>query len=119
MQGYVALEGVKPVGWCGAAPRRLLHALDDEALPNDEAVGTVVCFLVAPRHRGKGVAKTLLQAACAGLRGQGMTIAEAYPRVNAKTPAENHFGPLSLYLSAGFAIHRKDTDGSVRVLRKL
>jgi GNAT superfamily N-acetyltransferase len=64
MQGYIACEGMNPIGWCGAAPRPLLHALDDEPIPNAESVGTIVCFLVAPEYRGKGVARLLLQAAC-------------------------------------------------------
>ena len=119
MQGYLALDGGKPIGWCGAAPRRLLHALDDEPTPNAEDVGTIICFLVSPSHRGKGVARLLLDAACLGLRDQGMKIAEANPRPEAKTPAENHFGPLSLYLTSGFTVHREDTDGSIYVRRAL
>ena len=119
MQGYIALDGDDPVGWCGAAPRHLLHALDDEPTPNADAVGAIVCFLVAPEHRGRGIARLLLEAACAGLREQGMTIAEANPRPDAATPADNHFGPLSLYLSAGFTVHREDTDGSMYVRRLL
>lgn len=70
-------------------------------------------------HRGKGIARALLDAACTGLREQGMTIAEANPRPNAQTPADNHFGPLSLYLSSGFSVHREDEDGSVYVRRAL
>ena len=119
MQGYLALEGEEPVGWCGAAPRHLLHALDYEPTPNSETVGAIVCFLVAPNHRGKGIARVLLDAACTGLRHEGMTVAEANPRPEAKTPADNHFGPLSLYLSSGFTIHREDSDGSVYVRRTL
>ena len=119
MQGYIALKGEEPVGWCGAAPRHLLHALDDEPTPDSETVGAIVCFLVAPRFRGEGIARLLLQAACDGLRGQGMTIAEANPRPQAETPADNHFGPLSLYLSSGFTVHREDSDGSVYVRRAL
>ena len=119
MQGYIAMADGEPVGWCGAAPRRLLHALDDEPTPNAETVGAIVCFLVKPSRRGQGVARVLLDGACDGLRQQGMTIAEANPRVNASTPADNHFGPLSLYLSSGFTVHREDEDGSVYVRRDL
>ena len=119
MQGYLAGENSTPVGWCGAAPRHLLHALDNEPTPNAETVGAIVCFLVSPSHRGKGIARALLGAACTGLREQGMTIAEANPRPNATTPADNHFGPLSLYLASGFTIHREDQDGSIYVRREL
>lgn len=44
---------------------------------------------------------------------------EANPRQAAGPAAENHFGPLSLYLSAGFVVHREDADGSVYVRRAL
>jgi GNAT superfamily N-acetyltransferase len=116
---YLVSENDNPVGGCDAAPRRLLHALDDEPTPNAETVGAIVCFLVSPSHRGKGVARALLDAACHGLREQGMTIAEANPRPDARTPADNHFGPLSLYVSSGFGIHRQDADGSLYVRRAL
>ena len=119
MQGYLGYVDGRPVGWCGAAPRRLYHALDDEPTPDAEKVGAIVCFLVAPSFRGKGIARALLDAACEGLAAQGLEIAEANPRPSAKSDAENHFGPLSLYLSAGFSVHREDTDGSVYVRRSL
>jgi hypothetical protein len=41
------------------------------------------------------------------------------PAAERQDPAENHFGPLALYLSAGFTVHREDTDGSVYVRRPL
>ncbi len=119
MQGYLAYIDGQPVGWCGAAPRHLLRALDDEPTPNADQVGAIVCFLVAPSHRGKGIAKALLDSACSGLAAQGLSIAEANPRPDAKTDAENHVGPLNLYLSAGFEIDREDDDGSVYVRRSL
>ena len=119
MQGYLAMSGERAVGWCNAAPRRLLRSLDDEPIPDAESVGVIICFVVAPMHRGRGVARVLLEAACDGLRDQGMTIAEANPRLAAETAAANHFGPLALYLSSGFTIHREDDDGSVYVRRPL
>lgn len=119
MQGYLAYEGDIVVGWCNAAPRTLLHALDGEPLPDADEIGAILCFVVAPQHRGRGIARRLLQAACTGLKAQGLRIAEANPRPHANTPAEQHFGPLSLYLSAGFAIVRTDVDGSVHVRKML
>ena len=115
MQGYLAYSEGTPIGWCNAAPRNLLHALDDEPTPSAEQVGAIICFLVEPSNRGRGVARQLLEAACEGLKKQGLHIAEANPRTVSTSAAENHFGPLSLYLSAGFTIHREDEDGSVYV----
>ncbi len=119
MQGYLAYHGEQPVGWCNAAPRRLLRALDEEPTPDAEKIGAIVCFLVAPQHRGKGIARALLEAACEGLAAQGLEIAEANPETEARTDAENHIGPLSLYLKAGFEVHREDDDGTVYVRRSL
>jgi GNAT superfamily N-acetyltransferase len=119
MQGYLAYSGATPVGWCNAAPRGLLHALDGEPEPDSGEVGTILCFLVEPSCRGQGVARQLLEAACTGLRDQGMRIAEANPRKNSTSGADNHFGPLTMYLSAGFKVHREDADGSIWVRRNL
>ena len=122
MQGYLAYVDGSPVGWCNAAPRHLLHALDDEPTPDAEDVGAIICFLVEPGHRGRGIARHLLEAACDGLQRQGLRIAEANPRTATTSAAENHFGPLSLYLSAGFSVHREDEEGedsSVYVRRVL
>ncbi|MFG5410393.1 GNAT family N-acetyltransferase [Piscinibacter sakaiensis] len=119
MEGYLAyIDGI-PVGWCNAAPRRLLHALDSEPTADAERVGTILCFLVDPSLRGRGIARQLLDAACDGLRSQGLAIAEANPRTSPRSAAENHFGPLQMYLAAGFTIVKEDDDGSVWVRRQL
>lgn len=119
MQGLLAYLDGRPVGWCSAGPRRLYRALDNEPTPDADAVGAIMCFLVAPNHRGQGIASALLEAACESLRAQGLRYAEANPRPAATKDAEQHFGPLSMYLAAGFSIHRTDSDGSVYVRRDL
>jgi GNAT superfamily N-acetyltransferase len=119
MRGILAYEDGKVVGWCNAAPRSLLHALDNEPVSDSAQTGTILCFLVAPEARGRGVATALLHRACETLRLQGLTYIEANPRPSATGSAENHFGPLSMYLAAGFSIRRTDADGSVWVGRDL
>jgi len=119
MLGYLAYSGEAVVGWCNAAPRNLLHALDAEPIHNLSDVGTILCFLVAPSHRGKGVASALLSAACEGFRSQGLRVAEANPRPTARGAADNHFGPLNMYLKAGFLLWKTDSDGSVWVRKEL
>ena len=119
MQGLLAYHEGRVVGWCNAAPRELLHALDAEPIANPEQVGTIVCFLVAPSARGRGVATALLNVACQYLRAQGLLSVEANPRPGAKGTAENHFGPLAMYLAAGFTVRQTDADGSVWVRKEL
>jgi GNAT superfamily N-acetyltransferase len=110
MKGYLAYLDGKVVGWCHAAPRTLIPnlqknpELDSEDM---EATGAIVCFVVAKAHRGTGVATQLLEAALQGLRQQGLTWAEGYPRRNAVGEAANFHGPLSLFSEAGFETIRE------------
>lgn len=119
MQGLLAYKDGKVVGWCNAAIRNLLHALDAEPVADAEHIGTILCFLVAPGLRGQGVATQLLAGACKYLGDMGMAWVEANPRPSATGMAENHFGPLGMYLKAGFAVQRTDADGSVWVRKAL
>ncbi len=79
MQRLLAYQAGKVVAWCNAAPRTLLQALDAESVQAAEQVGTILCFLVAPRLRGRGIATALLDAACRQLSAQGLRFVEAKP----------------------------------------
>jgi ribosomal protein S18 acetylase RimI-like enzyme len=66
MHGQLAEANGKVVGWCRAAPRPSLAALDREPDPDNDAsrTGSIVCFVVAKPNRGRGIAKALLTTAC-------------------------------------------------------
>lgn len=119
MQGYLAYREGKPVAWCNAGPRVLMASFDDEPDPDAAVIGQIGCFVVAKPHRRSGIAMQLLQAACDGLKAQGLRIAEASPITKAQSDAQNHFGPLSMFLAAGFTLHRTDNDGHSFVRRVL
>lgn len=119
MEGYIAYRDGKPIGWCNAAPRSMMDSFADEPDPDAERMGEITCFVVAKDHRRSGVASALLQAACDGLKARGLAIAEALPMAEAASDAQNHYGPLSMYLAAGFQVHRSDDEGRVFVRRKL
>ena len=119
MQGLLAYRGDQVVGWCNAAPRALMDSFADEPDPDAERLGQITCFVVARDHRHTGVARALLEAACKMLREQGLTMAEANPSRTAAKDAENHYGPLSLYLSAGFTVVRERQDGILVMRRSL
>jgi GNAT superfamily N-acetyltransferase len=115
MQGYLAYAGGKPVGWCNANLHASYTTLDDDE-PERDKIGAIVCFVVAKPYRGMGVARCLLEAACAGFQQQGVSYIEAYPRKDTGDEARNYHGPLSMYLSAGFT-PVKET-GPIVVVRK-
>ena len=119
MEGYIAYRAGKPVGWCNAAPRTMMDAFADEPDPDASRIGQIACFVVAKPHRRSGVASSLLHAACAGLKARGFAIAEALSVAEASSDAQNHFGPLRMYLAAGFHVHRTDADDRVHVRRSL
>jgi ribosomal protein S18 acetylase RimI-like enzyme len=116
MRGYLAYSGAKPVGWCNAGPRVHMTTVPEYDEPEADQIGSIMCFVVAKEHRRQGVASQLLGAACNGFTAHGLTIAEGYPLKEALGEAENHCGPLSLYLSAGFERYWEDDD--VVVVRK-
>jgi len=115
--GLLAIADGRVVGWCNAQPRsgflnmrRYASVIDDPAEP----VGSIMCFLVAPGHRGIGVGTALLNAACDKFRRDQLRVAEGYPTTNPvkrtwETPwaEENYKGSLNMYLKAGFKVHRQ------------
>ena len=111
--GHLAYVEGRAVGWCQACPRSWITNLDsnpDLRVPDADRVGSILCFLVSPAHRGSGVSQKLLEAACRRLADEGLEIAEAYPRSTAKSDASNYHGPLSMYRSAGFGVYREFED---------
>ncbi|HJS29182.1 MAG TPA: GNAT family N-acetyltransferase [Anaerolineales bacterium] len=110
LQGFMAFTDDIPIGWCHAAPRTLIPNLQTEPeldVDDLQEVGSIVCYIVAPRFRRQGVARELLEAACTGLQEQGLSIAEAYPRKDAASDASNYHGALSMYLDSGFEVFRE------------
>lgn len=119
MSGYLAYREGRVVGWCNAAPFDAYAALADQAEAGAAEAGAIVCFVVAPGARHQGVARALLDEACDGLRQAGLKVAMAKPRRDAQGEAANHFGPLAMFLAAGFLIHRETADGDVFVRKVL
>lgn len=117
-RGVLAYLDGEVVGWCNAGPWSQFPMLHEAPEPESDRIGVIFCFVVAPEHRGRGMATGLLSAACNDLRAQGLRIVRAKPVRSAVGPAANHLGPLSLYLNAGFRIVR-ETEDDVHVEKAL
>jgi ribosomal protein S18 acetylase RimI-like enzyme len=112
--GLVAYRLGRVVGWCHAAPKNELLSVPPGS--DDETVGAIVCFVVAPDARRQGIATALLGAAVEHLRDRGMTAAEAYPRTtddDGATAQALYVGPKAMYLRAGFEAVRDTSDFTV------
>lgn len=106
--GLLAYDGGAPVGWVAVSPRdeypRLVRSPVAKAV-DDLPVWSLVCFVVPPAHRGRGVARALLEGAIAFARGHGALALEAYP-IDKQPPGDAAWlwpGALSSYRRAGFA----------------
>jgi GNAT superfamily N-acetyltransferase len=106
--GLIAYDGDVPVGWVGLGPRsgferlvrsRFLAPVDD--LP----AWSIVCFFVARRRRGQGVARALLDGAVAYAREHGAPAVEGYardPGGSLLTADGAYTGTVSMFRAAGF-----------------
>jgi GNAT superfamily N-acetyltransferase len=103
--GWLALAADdQVVGWCNAARRDRLEFLADDPVADSATIGRIACFVVAPAWRRRGVARTLLDAACEGFRGAGLMQVEGLASMRQGSAAHHHFGPMAMYLAAGFFV---------------
>jgi GNAT superfamily N-acetyltransferase len=132
-QGLLAIEPGEPatgLGWMKLAPRPQMLKLRrqgpyrdirDAAGTRDEAVWVIGCLLVHPEHRGRGIARRLIEAADDAVRAWGGVAIEAYPRGTVDTTVRLHaeeawMGTDALFASLGF--QRIAGDPAYPVLRK-
>ena len=108
-----------PVGWCnyGETTRLagVMAKLKLEAADHVK-VGSIACFVIASQYRRHGLARELLEAACARLKARDCTHVEAYPPKESDSDYPNYRGPLALYIEAGFEPHREA--GRTLIVRK-
>ena len=110
-EGYLARAADATVGWLHAAPRhKLPHGFErmrveppEIDVPPQEAA-IIVCFVIAPAWRRRGVATALLDAALVDLAARGIAIVDAFPFKSGESvsPADHYHGPASLFASRGF-----------------
>jgi len=121
MEGFLAYAGSEVVGWLNAQPKaKLSRAHARLGVPPDAAVAPhrtalIVCFIVAPEWRRRGVARALLDGALASLAVRGFTQVDAFPfKAGASSTAQDHYhGPASLFRATGFEIVAETDDLSV------
>jgi GNAT superfamily N-acetyltransferase len=108
--GLVAYRDGRAVGWVSLGPREGYERLSRSTVLapiDDRPVWSIVCFVVARKVRGQGVAHALLKAAIDYARAHGATLLEAYPTDTGdrRIPANEAFkGTLSMFGRAGFEV---------------
>jgi ribosomal protein S18 acetylase RimI-like enzyme len=109
--GLVAFDGERAVGWVSLGPRAEFERIvRSRVIPtiDDRPVWSIVCFAVTASARGRGVARTLLDAAIDFARAQGADALEAYPvAVGTGEPIHSDAaftGTLPMFERAGFRV---------------
>ncbi len=113
MKGLLAFVDEEPVGWCNLNSKEIYEKIAVDNEPDDTPMGkiaSVVCFLIAPAYRKKGVARKLLKHATKILKENGYSWIEAYPRKGDLSDAHSYHGPVSLFESEGFSRVSEDED---------
>lgn len=123
--GLLAYRDGEPVGWCSVAPREAYPTLDRSPVLkrlDDTPVWSIVCFYVAPEHRGEGLVGALLEAAVDYARMQGAKVLEAYPtepRGRQLPPVSSYMGLPELFARAGFVEWARPSQAKVVMRRSL
>jgi GNAT superfamily N-acetyltransferase len=71
---------------------------------DDKPVWSIICFVVDPKARGRGVAQAMLKGAIAWAREQGATLLESYPCDKPERASDDSmwFGAKAMFDRAGF-----------------
>lgn len=126
LQGYLAYEGSKVVGWCNANTKAdcrncisclyyMPQTLQDE---NEKKVKSVFCFMISPEMHRKGIATKLLEQVCIDAVNEGFDYIEAYPQRAFTDVALDYMGPAEMYSKCGFSIVQELGDDRV-LMRKI
>jgi GNAT superfamily N-acetyltransferase len=106
--GVLAYLDGQVVGWCALGPRAEMGRLQrSRTIPvvDDTPVWSVVCFVVRPGFRRRGVAAALLDGAIAYAAEHGATVLESYPIATEGSRVSGAFlyvGTTSMFERAGF-----------------
>lgn len=116
LQGYLAYDGAKIIGWCNANERNnctksasWLKYMQEVDNSPDERVQSVFCFVISPEYRRMGVATALLKQVISDAKAAGFDYVEAYPRLDTKSYS-NFQGFPSMYEKVGFEKMYDTTD---------
>jgi ribosomal protein S18 acetylase RimI-like enzyme len=106
--GLLAYVDGVPAGWVAVAPRDDYPRLDRSPKLrrlDERPVWSITCFTIDRRHRRRGVAAALLDAAVEFARQRGAEVVEAYPIDTAggkRSSADLYTGTLAMFERAGF-----------------
>ncbi len=109
-KGYLAYENEKVVGWCNVNERLNYERLirDFDVIDNlDDKACSIVCFLIHPNYRRKGISNQILKRIIEDYSNTNFDYLEAYPKKGDLSNEGNFKGPKELYKRFGFEVHKE------------
>ncbi|MCK9524816.1 MAG: GNAT family N-acetyltransferase [Limnochordia bacterium] len=118
MCGYLAFDQDKCIGWCNANNARQFIRLKDhlEPLIEGKKIGCVICFIVHPEYRRRGVARQLLAQAITDFKNQGYDGVLGLPVEIKDNPEKMYRGTAKMYDEQGFRLLEQHDNVSVMFL---
>jgi GNAT superfamily N-acetyltransferase len=107
--GVLAYVSGEPAGWCSVAPKSTYRALVNcRTIPHvqDEGAWSVVCFVVRPGSRRRGLMHELLAGAIRHSHVMGATALEGYPvepGIERVDQTSGYVGTVRLFEAHGFS----------------
>ncbi|MGL4574852.1 MAG: GNAT family N-acetyltransferase [Burkholderiaceae bacterium] len=98
--GVLGYLDQQPVAWCSVAPSTTYQRLRKDEMPSED-VWSIVCFFVRREYRGRGLTKTILEAAVQHAKKHGAKVVEGYP-VDRDSPSYRFMGFVPMFEDAGF-----------------
>jgi GNAT superfamily N-acetyltransferase len=119
LNGFLAYSDGRVVGWCNADLKQKYVRLSPENSRDiwaesdvNDKVMSIVCYLVSPDMRRKGIATELLKAVCKYAEENGYNCIEAYPGTNDDGTPHYH-GTHSMYRKQGFMLTKDSSSGTI------
>ena len=116
--GVLAYADGEVAGWCSVAPKLTYRALvNSRTIPHvqDTDAWSVVCFVVRPKFRRRGLMHHLLDGAVSHALAMGATALEGYPvdpGVGHVDQTSGYVGTVQLFEAHGFTRVRQTTGRS-------
>lgn len=115
LRGYLVYdEKNRVIGWCSVNQKEAFFKIpamcsnSTTHIP-ESSVLAIMCFVIDPEHRGKGITTKLVSRIIRDAKKSGITTIEAYPKKKARTPVGAFHGGYSMYKKLGFADSKSDS----------
>ena len=115
--GVLAYVDGEVAGWCSVAPKSTYRALvNSRTIPHvqDEGAWSVICFVVRPRFRRRGLMHQLLDGAVGHAHARGAMALEGYPvdpGSDRTDQTSGYVGTVQLFEAHGFKRVRQTAAG--------